>query len=111
MEDIKEKSADEIFKILDYECEIKPIINGGIFDFGYYHIYTHTRYSECDGCETEYVKEIIFLNHIKRPEHNAIMARSKYKNNYEDNYTYEDCLHLGVEELKAINKKIEELGW
>lgn len=109
MEDIKEKTADSIFKILNYKCEIKPIVNGGIFDFGYYHIYTHTYYSECDGCETEYIKEIIFVNHIKRPEHNAIMVKSKYKSDYEDDYTYETYLHLGVEELQAINKKCKEL--
>lgn len=103
--------SDKLFKDLGYECEVKPIINGGSFDFGYYHNYIHTHYSECDGCTTEYIKEISFLNHIKKPENNAIMVQSKYKCDYYDNYEYDRYVHLDVNEIQAIYEKAKELGW
>ena len=98
-------SAKEMFKELDYELKIEPIINGGRFDNGYYHIYTKETSSECDNYITYFKDEIIIGNEIGKDK---FVLLKRYIN---DEVSCDETFYLGQKEIEAIQQQIKELKW
>lgn len=86
-------SAKEMFEKLGYELNDYSDIDDIYIQDNYYAIYVYEIREHEQWRRT--IKEIAFFPNIKKVSLNS--------------YTGED--NWSVEELKAINKQVEELGW
>lgn len=97
MEDIKEKTADEMFDDLGYEIDsdLPEYINTTTYTSRIYRIR-----KRCEKSETMLFKEICFFDNIKK--------FSMYANT--DDFEIEEA-EWTMEDLQAINKKCKEMNW
>ena len=86
MEDIKEKSADEMFEELGY----KKILDSDL----------EAKYEYSETLMGDKILQIIVFAKIGK----IVFSYDGYSNN-------RTVYGLGIKELKAINKKVEELKW
>ncbi len=103
---------NKIFEENGYKLNIKPMVNGGLFDDGYYYEFTKETYKNTDNINYTMIKKVTLAHRTKETSDSHVIVRSYWFYDTDESGIKRDenSIVLNCDEIKALYEMFDELG-